>query len=128
MFQLKYMDGTPVDPGYAKAIASLVGSAAAATEVCSEDELEAYAANAAKYRKIEMQHIQERGCVCFVFPNDETRSNSCLHTAFQVNGLEIADIQHDAHMWTWVLTTNGDLWLHDKSHGCGGFFSLYQRN
>lgn len=52
---MKYMDGTPVDAGYAKTIAKLVHDAAAATEHISEDDLEAYAAETAK--KSETQTI-----------------------------------------------------------------------
>lgn len=45
MFKLKYLDGSPVEQGYADAVASLVTGAAAATEIVSEDELEEYAAH-----------------------------------------------------------------------------------
>ncbi len=45
MFRMKYMDGAPVDPEYAKAVGSLVAGAAAATEIVSEDEMEAHAAS-----------------------------------------------------------------------------------
>lgn len=44
MYKLKYLDGTPVENGYAEAIGTLVAGAAAATEIVSEDELEEYAA------------------------------------------------------------------------------------
>lgn len=43
MFKMKFLDGTPVDKSYADAISSMVSGAAAATEICSEDELEEYA-------------------------------------------------------------------------------------
>lgn len=59
----------------------------------------------------------------FAFPNALSRDVLALRTAFSVNGLEIADTQHEMHgMWVWVLCTNGELWLLDKSHGGGGMF------
>lgn len=44
MFNMKYLDGTPVEQEYAQAISAMVSGAAAATEIVSEDELEEYAA------------------------------------------------------------------------------------
>jgi hypothetical protein len=43
MFKLKFLDGSPVDKGYADAVSTMVSGAAAATEFVSEDELEAFA-------------------------------------------------------------------------------------
>jgi hypothetical protein len=43
MFKMKYLDGTPVEPDYEAAIASLVSSAAAAEQRVELDELEAHA-------------------------------------------------------------------------------------
>lgn len=43
MFKLKFLVGSPVDKTYADAVSSLVAGAAAATEIVSEDDLEAYA-------------------------------------------------------------------------------------
>ncbi len=43
MFKLKFLDGSPVDKEYANTVASMVSGAAAATEIVSEDDLEAYA-------------------------------------------------------------------------------------
>ena len=45
--QMKFLDGTPVDPGYEKAISSLVSGAAAAIEEFGEDELERFASEQA---------------------------------------------------------------------------------
>ena len=43
MFKQKFMNGIPVDDAYAKQIAALVSQACLATELVSEDELEAFA-------------------------------------------------------------------------------------
>lgn len=64
----------------------------------------------------------------FRFPNDHRRTPECVKAAFKYNGMEVAEIQRDGVCWTWVLTTTGDLWLHDTSHGGGGEFSLYSRS
>lgn len=42
-YKLRYLDGTTVDQEYATAIAKVVGSAAAAYEHFTEDELEEFA-------------------------------------------------------------------------------------
>lgn len=42
--RMKFMDGTPVDAGYAQAISKLVSGATKASEMFSEDELEEFAA------------------------------------------------------------------------------------
>lgn len=43
MYQQRFIDGTPVDPQYAKAIAVAVSGACAAEEIVPLDELEAFA-------------------------------------------------------------------------------------
>lgn len=43
MYQMKYLDGTPVGPAYASAISKLVGGAAQAQELIPADELEEFA-------------------------------------------------------------------------------------
>jgi hypothetical protein len=44
MYRVKFLDGSPVDAAYANAVATLISGAARATELCSEDELEQFAA------------------------------------------------------------------------------------
>jgi hypothetical protein len=63
----------------------------------------------------------------FPYPNDKTRSDEDVKAAFKAEGLEVVDIQREMYMWTWVLCTDGTFWLHDKSHGGGGRFSLQSR-
>jgi hypothetical protein len=61
----------------------------------------------------------------FCFPNDETRNALCIKIAFSIHGHSVADVQREMFgMMTWVLTSTGQLWLHDKSHGGGGYFVL----
>lgn len=43
MFKLKFLDGSPVEKSYADGVSSMVSGAAAATEIFSEDDLEAHA-------------------------------------------------------------------------------------
>lgn len=59
----------------------------------------------------------------FPFPNSGTRTDTEIEQAFTAEGLEVAAIQREMHMWTWVLCTDASLWLHDKSHGGGGRFT-----
>lgn len=47
MFRLTFMDGTPVDPGYAASIEKLIAGAAQAQQTIDADELEAFAATQA---------------------------------------------------------------------------------
>jgi len=59
----------------------------------------------------------------FCFPNSETSYRKCLDAAFSLHGLTIDSVEYQSFgIWTWVLTTTGELWLHDKSHGGGGYF------
>ena len=60
----------------------------------------------------------------FRFPNTHVYHRECLDAAFRQNGMEIADVQRVSYMWTYVLTTGGEMWIHDMSHGGGGDFSL----
>lgn len=72
-----------------------------------------------KYRKNDFFY---RG---FTFPNSETKNRACLDLAFKTHGMIIADITYEMiGMLTWVLTEDGSLWIHDKSHGGGGGFSF----
>jgi hypothetical protein len=60
----------------------------------------------------------------FYFPNSEVRNKDRLDAAFAQHGMSIADIQYEMYaMWVWVLTTEGNLYLLDKSHGGGGCFA-----
>ena len=43
MFNMKFLDGTPVDKNYAAKIGALVAGACNATDHCTEDELEEFA-------------------------------------------------------------------------------------
>lgn len=52
MFKMKYLDGTPVEPDYAAALAELVSSACAAEERFELDDLEAHAK---QYLRVAMQ-------------------------------------------------------------------------
>jgi hypothetical protein len=64
----------------------------------------------------------------FRFPNNEAKTRACIDEGFKFNGLEVADVSYDCgSIWTWVLCTNGELWLLDKSHGGGGRFTLEQK-
>lgn len=63
----------------------------------------------------------------FPFPNDERRNRAALEAAFREHGMEVADHQTVAICWTYVLTTDGDLYMHDTSHGGGGVFVLESR-
>jgi hypothetical protein len=66
------------------------------------------------------------GAVALRFANDKTRFDHSIRQVFKDSfGVEVADIHREmAGMWTWVLTSDGNLWLHDKSHGGGGEFTL----
>jgi len=58
----------------------------------------------------------------FAFPNSLSRDDSIRH-AFELHGLIVADIHRVClGIWTWVLCTNCELWLLDKSHGGGCMF------
>lgn len=55
MYQQRFLDGTPVDPAYQKAVASLISGACQAEEMLDLDELEQYADS----QKSEPQHHRE---------------------------------------------------------------------
>ena len=63
----------------------------------------------------------------FPFPNEDSRNDDAIKAAFQTHGFTVEDISRESFgMWTWVLLSNGELWLLDKSHGCGGVFNFYK--
>lgn len=63
----------------------------------------------------------------FRFPNSHRRYRVCINKAFESHGFKVVDIQFDGVCWTYVLLENGDLWIHDTSHGGGGNFSIDSR-
>jgi hypothetical protein len=58
------------------------------------------------------------------FKSSETNDHKKVGDVFAENGHFVVDIQREMHMWIWVLTDDGGLWLLDKSHGGGGYFEL----
>jgi len=59
----------------------------------------------------------------FTFQNAYVRDKQSLEAAFIENDLKIAEVEYECFaMWTWVLCTDGSLWLLDKTHGGGGMF------
>lgn len=62
--------------------------------------------------------------VQFAFSNADSRDNSKISAAFLSQGLHVAVVEQHHLMWVYVLTEEGHLYLLDKSHGGGGFFTL----
>jgi len=57
------------------------------------------------------------------FPNSKTRDSDAIKEAFAAHGLTVVLIQRELYMWTWVMLDDHSWWLHDKSHGGGGYFA-----
>lgn len=65
----------------------------------------------------------------FRFSNSYSRNDQAITDEFSRHHLIVADISRECgDLWTWVLLENGDLWVLDKTHGCGGVFQLHKRN
>ena len=63
----------------------------------------------------------------FPFPNSNNRNDEAIEIAFLAEGMICADISRELPCWTWVLTDDGSLYLHDTSHGGGGYFTLQSK-
>lgn len=60
----------------------------------------------------------------FTFANDTSRDDQCVQDAFVQHGMVAEAIERQSFsIWTYVLVDDGSLWLLDKSHGGGGYFS-----
>lgn len=64
------------------------------------------------------------GTTSFLFPNDENRDKTSIVRAFGCNGFDVVDIQYELTFLTSVVDHIGNIWVHDTSHGGGGFFAI----
>lgn len=62
----------------------------------------------------------------FPFKNDDRLVLARIQTAFEAHGMAVADVEYQGRgkNWTFVLTTDCQLWLLDLTHGGGGCFEL----